>query len=61
MRKNRNLLLAVVNTLTALIWLANALLDVHQGHRADASALLLTVVWGANAVLWWMRWSCDVT
>lgn len=61
MRKKRNLVLAVVNTLTTLIWLANALIDVHHGQPLDLSAMLLTVVWGANAVLWWMRWSCDVT
>lgn len=61
MCKKRNLMLAVINTLTMLIWLVNVLLDMHHGQPMDVSAMLLTVVWGANAVLWWMRWSCDKT
>lgn len=58
MRKKTNLVLAIINTLTATIWLVNALIDVAQGAAASACArnFLLTLIWAACACGWWLRW-----
>lgn len=56
-RQKQTLLAAVSSTVCAVVWLINCVLDIHWAIRGSLiQDALLTLVWAAGAVLWWLRW-----
>ncbi|MBQ7850238.1 MAG: hypothetical protein IJ343_10980 [Clostridia bacterium] len=56
-RLKHTLLAAAASTVCAAVWLANCVLDVCWGICGSLPQdVLLSCVWSACAVLWWLRW-----
>ncbi|MBE5797175.1 MAG: hypothetical protein E7327_07335 [Clostridiales bacterium] len=59
-KRRHNLFAAAAASVSSLLWLTNCVVDMvyrMDSYREFGMHVLLTVVWGICAALWWYKWS----
>lgn len=58
-KRKQALLAAVSSTVCAAVWMVNCVVDVLLSLAALPQDLLLSCLWAACAMLWWLRWHSE--